>query len=188
MKKILCVTSIALLSSLSANGYFVGFEGSKGSGDSTLSSDLGYSSTSDYDSSSLIFKFGKIKKNTRWTISYESIDMKFDSVTDKVIGLNSDLDYLFNVNTRFFPLIGAGIGFLKYENTAYLFVDDEDLRGIALNLRLGVLAKVDQNIALEVGYKYKNIQWQNIEGYDYDETLELESKQNSLYFGVNILF
>ncbi len=76
------------------------------------------------------------------------------------------------------PYVGVGIGSYKYNDTAQYYLDNEDLRGVAINLNAGLLFQTTKNLELELAYKYKSIQWQDTMLYVgiIPATIELEEK------------
>lgn len=205
MKKSLLLASLLLTSSnvyasqTSDSGkMFIGIGISNGAGTETYTLTGGGSSTTseyDFDSKSVPLTWGYITyDNNRVKLSYQKItmDWKLGASSDKFSGIDFDFDWtLESIKVgNLLPYLGVGIGSYTYENTAQYFADNEDLRGIAINLNAGLLYSVSDNLEFEAAYKNKSIQWQDAYVYSgwtrYDS--EMDEKMSSLYLGLNYKF
>lgn len=197
MKKSLIVAGLLLAGSSlladDANKLFVGIGANIGTGEQTASI-AGISATVDGDYDSMPITFGYITSDEdRFKISYQKInaDYSSDGETYKEEYTGFDFDYDWTIqswkSTKILPYVGVGVDFYNYEQTAQYLVGDEDLNGVSLNLNAGILYQPIDNIDIELGYKFKHINLQDIRllsGY----TLELEDDISSIYIGLNYKF
>jgi len=194
IKKSLIVASLLLVTTnifaVDANKLYIGIGVSSGSGTFTATANDGGSLTGDYDSSSTPFKIGYMLKNdNRFEFSLESMDHKFSDDTDTVSGWNMDWDFTYPNNKLgdiITPYWTIGFGSYTYEDTAQYFDDNEDLRGFAFNYGIGGLYDINKNIEIEVLFKGKVINWQDVQYRNV--TVSSDSTGTALYLGLNYKF
>jgi opacity protein-like surface antigen len=196
MKKSLIVAGLLLAGSTlladDANKLFIGIGTSVGTGEGTVEvSGIGVSVDADYDSIPLTLGYITSSED-RFKISYQKINAEHkalgETLKDKYSGFDFDYDWTIQSwkTNKVLPYVGVGIGFYKMENTADMFVDNEDLKGISYNLNAGILYQSVDKFEVELGYKFKHIKWQDIK-YSY-YTIGVEDDIGSLYLGLNYKF
>ena len=189
MKKtvISLVTAAGLLgmSSMAAaeGGFYLGGGALKGSGETTFDS-----SKSKHDNSGSSFRLGSISENgNRTEVSYSKLEEKNKDSGSKVKISGFDMDFIAAFGSGSLkPLLGLGFGFYTWEDTAKLFVQDSDLKGLSLNLTAGLAFEITKNFELEATYRYRSIGWQEIDtGFS---TVKPKTTNGDLYAGILIKF
>ncbi len=169
--------------------FYVGLNIGTGSGESEAESG-NYSYTSDMDTSVSGLNLGMIlRSNARLEIGFNSVTADFEDTAedDEFSGIDFNLRIPFGGH-KVKPVIGIGVGAYVWEDTADLFVDDEDLSGIAFNLMGGIIADLHQHFEIEAGYELKVISWQEVRFADTDTKVETSSSMGNLFLGVRLKF
>jgi hypothetical protein len=204
MKKSLVVAALLLASSSvfaaetsDAGKWFVGIGMTNGGGTETgtlTGGGVSFTGEFDFDSKSVPLTIGYItNSNNRAKLTFQTIKADWDNGgSDKFSGMDFDFDWTIESwkTNNILPYAGIGIGVYTFEDTAQYYADNEDLRGVALNMNAGILYQANNNLEFEAGYKYKSITWE--ESYYYSGStrvnLELDEKISSLYLGLNYKF
>ena len=202
MKKSLGLASLLLAGSLygaseDAGKWYVGFGTTSGSGTQTREYSTGGSYSTEYDTSGSGIKIGKVLANeNRFEFSINTIEAEYTEgnyfnanvtsgdTTSEFTGY--DFDWLITIgeNKKLLPYIDLGFGIYNNDEIrgyASGSNTEESATGFALNLGLGLISELTENIEIEGAYKTKSIGW-NLANPDVSEDISY------LYLGLNLKF
>lgn len=171
--------------------FYVGVGFGSGSGEYTYSDSTGTTEVYTTDYTITDIKIGSIyKNNNRIEVSYNSVDVTVDGLTDKTLtGLDVDFIWTMDLNNKdgvFLPFLSLGIGSYTWNNTSSLLVSGEDIKGVALNYGIGAYINVASDVDIEIAYKSKTISWQELTlGAN---TLSLDDSISLFYLGARYNF
>ena len=158
MKKLVLLSSLMLLNiSPVWAEFYIGGGSLSGSGDIEISSG-GSQITANHDTSGSFFRFGSVfSSNGRMEVSANNISFDYDAGgADDISGF--DIDYLWTFGeNKIHPLLGLGLGFYRMDDTAALFVGNEDLKGVSFNFAAGLIVDLSEVIELEASLRVKSI-------------------------------
>ena len=146
--------------------------------------------TQDMDTRLRALSLGLIlRSDARFEMSFTSVSADFDDADgdDEFSGL----DFSFRVpfgHHRVKPFLAAGLGFYTWEDTAWLFEDDKDLNGLAINLAGGVLIEAHRHFEFEAGYEFKSISWQRVRVLGSNQDVDITSTMGNLYVSARVKF
>lgn len=116
--------------------------------------------------------------------------------SDGLVSVPISLNYTYVADyemSGFHPLVGVGFGMVKWEETVLCDANsrDIDLDGTMWQVRAGLLYEMNQEVELEVYYRYSQAEFDtetcNIGGND--GTLDLDNvKRNGIFAGINYKF
>lgn len=177
--------------SSSSKSFYIGLGAASGSGTNTYSDGLD-EYEEDIDNSSNMVKVGwLLRRDNRFEISSETITTKYtNNSEDTLTGLNFDWQFTYP-NNNFAPYWTVGLGAFTWEDTAQYFVSNEDLSGLSFNYGFGGLYSINETLELDIGFKGKVINWQDVEvsnSYYYTDTIETSTNMSMIYFGLNVKF
>lgn len=169
----------------SANDLYLGGGVISGSGETEFTSSYD-SATADHDNTGSFFRFGFINNNnSRSEFSFSSITLDNQGAEDEITGV--DFNYISSFGDGGIqPVLGFGFGYYTWENTAYLFEDNEDLTGVSLNYAAGILFSLGDQMELEASYRGKYIAWQDVSIYG--EVIETSTSMSNIFLGINFKF
>lgn len=166
---------------------YVGLDLAAGRGETEFD---GFSSSSyDIDTTQAALKAGYITRSgNRLQLSIGRIDIEDDAgVEQEFSGIDFDAKFPFG-DRMAKPFLGAGFGIYTWEDTGAMFIDGEDLSGVALNLSGGVLLELHEQFDLEVGLQYKAIIWESIRPIFSDEEIDVTTGLVQVMAGANVRF
>lgn len=157
---------------------------SSGLGYGTL--DVGGYKSSASTTAGTVFIGIALSETVRMEINYDSNKAKSDGETDKFTGFNADWLIALSEQQDVNPYFLVGFGVYQYKDTAHLFDDNEDLKGVALNLGTGVSYKLNRSFEVDLGYTFKYIRWQDIQLHY--ATISSQAFQNRIDLGLKFKF
>ncbi|ASP37874.1 hypothetical protein CHH28_03930 [Bacterioplanes sanyensis] len=174
---------MACLSTPASADFYAGLVIGGGSGETEF--DGFGTSTVDLDSSFRTVKLGYIMdSDNRFELSVTGIDVEQDNngLEHEFSGLDLDFKVPFG-ESKLRPYVGVGMGFYSWEDTGHLFVDGEDLSGVAINLSAGGLLELHERFEVEAGLQYKAIAWQSYEVRGSSEEIDVSTSLTQLTLG-----
>jgi len=127
------------------------------------------------------------ENNNRWELSITGINTeRIDKREDKLSGFDIDWYAVYNPNKNDYkPYWSLGLGSYVWEDTAKQTTTNENIKGGALNLALGVFID-DTKFEFEAAYKLKVIGWQEL--ISGTTTYSYAHVYGVFYIGVNFKF
>lgn len=167
MKKLVLCAAIAAFSTTAFADvepqFYAGLSLSTGHGTEKLEVNSIEVAEYDYDVAGYSIYGGYVfKSNNRFEISSTRINARQEDNTGGTFD-GIDFDWKFTLNDKdITPYLGVGFGFYTYKDSGDLFVNGEDLKGIAFTLAGGLLAKLGEHGQLDFSVSHKGIGWNAI--------------------------
>lgn len=182
----------------SEQNYFVGIEAFTGTGEIEIEEEFsdGYTrtDTTDTDQTGKTLVLGMIHPTkVRTSLKYTSIDAEIENdFKFDMTGIDIDGTFGFAETNAVMPYVMAGLGYYTWKDShkAFFHDDDDELKGIALNLGIGAAFKVHEGVEIDVSYKYKGIYWQGMEtrGFYENSDIDVTTSTSNLTLGARFLF
>jgi opacity protein-like surface antigen len=192
MAGVLALTSFSLFTQADITEprthFYLGLAAGAGGGETEFEGNFTITEDMDTTLSALVLGV-EFRTGNRFEVSFTSITADFEDATDEDEFSGIDFDWKFPFGEETIkPFLGLGFGLYTWEDTADLFVDDEDLSGIALNLMGGALFQPHEHLEFEAGYQYKGIGWQTIRPVGSSTDVETSTSMGNLYLSAKYKF
>jgi opacity protein-like surface antigen len=150
------------------------------------------SETTDISTAGASASFSEDVKSTPIKIGYiygsdNRFEFTLDNRDNETSGWNMDWQFVYpSTTSKLAPYWTIGFGSYTADNTAQFLVGNDDLKAFSINLGVGGLYEINNNLELEAALKYKSMKWQDI--IVGANTIETTSSGAGLYLGLNYKF